>query len=1102
MANLFCTRCKKRGDHSSRTCDHNWPPYEEQWCDRCGKPGHEGPECPTQTRQPEMNCKVCGHENDHYSKTCKLRAQGEKAEDVVKLKQYTKSRYHATLAARVGKTPSASASASAGSNSRNTGQSKTLPHRGPPPKSGAKPSSHASMGSKPGQKPPTELKKLKMKKAEAIQLPNLFQQDPQKAEWAKLNLELAGSQTSTVKKDVGIVANSFKVDLQHNVGIRLYRIVLDQIQGHTVTNPDAKRALIDDILSTHQPTAQTWVTDYRSYVVSVGRLYLDPNILNQVGDTFEAPHIRYTHTGAQIDQLTSFIIYERDFDFQRLRNYVDPAVLRDVTYLPGEDLKMLNILSWKLILDPATPGRFVTVGKNFYCVPVPEILSPQQRLQDRGQDVYILRTGYYSSMRPGNGSLFLNVNATTTAFYPRVNLQAWVDNRQGNRQPTAQLQRELKELKVTFEGDPHPRKMWKIKGFGDWNQTTRQNNDVSQQQFIWVVGTTSRSISVLDYMRNHKAPGLTFRANAWCIKTGGTPGHEIWYPADQLIIEPWQPVKVKMEDPVMSGGMVRFAVRNPSQNQQLIRTNAHRPLGIAPPGQPQRMYQNLGLNIAPAFIKTGARYLAPPKLHYFRPGNGDEEVRVGKYASWNLRQISSGQGRTFFHTPTGQISVHVIRVVIAGPHGNEGVVVGAFRARLQMALHAYGITVQAPNIQDALFTPNANPQTRRAMFKAKLDAACGRFNRPRLLVVLLPDTNATTYSDVKWWGDCDRGVPTVCVAPEAAGLVNGGTRGDQGVLGNLRYSKTPHMNGLKINFKLSGTNHRLSARDLPVRPMTMIIGADVTHPGKGDDGCPSMAGVVATCDDEAMHYLASARLQPNNTEHIADLKGMVLERLAAYRRWSHQLPQHILFYRDGVSESQYGEVRSTELLQIQNACQQATRTGETVPLITLVVVGKRHHTRFYFDDLNQRQNLDAGLVVDTDVIAPKQFNFYLQSHGSPIGTARSGHYVVLENGSGYTADELQGITNNICFMSSRTTKGLSVCTPARYADLLCDRLRMYMRPALENHSRPPALVVPANSGPEWYGQQPILWGAAMRPNPPDGRTNPWHPNLDDIMFYL
>jgi len=55
----------------------------------------------------------------------------------------------------------------------------------------------------------------------------------------------------------------------------------------------------------------------------------------------------------------------------------------------------------------------------------------------------------------------------------------------------------------------------------------------------------------------------------------------------------------------------------------------------------------------------------------------------------------------------------------------------------------------------------------------------------------------------------------------------------------------------------------------------MVVGADVTHPGRTlDELCPSMAGVVATYDDYAIQYLASARLQPKNTE-VSPFKVMI-----------------------------------------------------------------------------------------------------------------------------------------------------------------------------------------------------------------------------------
>lgn len=145
---------------------------------------------------------------------------------------------------------------------------------------------------------------------------------------------------------------------------------------------------------------------------------------------------------------------------------------------------------------------------------------------------------------------------------------------------------------------------------------------------------------------------------------------------------------------------------------------------------------------------------------------------------------------------------------------------------------------------------------------------------------------------------------------------------------------------------------------------------------------------------------------------------MVFERLLKYQSKQKKLPKHLLFYRDGVSESQYGMVRKEELPQIEGACRRvlAMPGGNklTMPLITLVVVGKRHHARFYpkVEPEDKNKNLPSGTVVDKALVAPKQFNFYLQSHDSPLGTARSAHYVVIENQSNYKAEQLQHVVSH------------------------------------------------------------------------------------------
>lgn len=148
---------------------------------------------------------------------------------------------------------------------------------------------------------------------------------------------------------------------------------------------------------------------------------------------------------------------------------------------------------------------------------------------------------------------------------------------------------------------------------------------------------------------------------------------------------------------------------------------------------------------------------------------------------------------------------------------------------------------------------------------------------------------------------------------------------------------------------------------------------------------------------------------------------MVVERLKAYYKWSNStLPANILFYRDGVSESQFGMVYKEEYPQIRKACEifrdelrEEVRDADWSPKITVLVVGKRHHARFFPWDPTATDNLRAGLVVDHTVVHPKQTSFYLQSHDCPLGTARTAHYVVIVNENRYRLKELEEIVSRL-----------------------------------------------------------------------------------------
>lgn len=149
---------------------------------------------------------------------------------------------------------------------------------------------------------------------------------------------------------------------------------------------------------------------------------------------------------------------------------------------------------------------------------------------------------------------------------------------------------------------------------------------------------------------------------------------------------------------------------------------------------------------------------------------------------------------------------------------------------------------------------------------------------------------------------------------------------------------------------------------------------------------------------------------------------MVKERLHHWQEVnSGTLPENILFYRDGVSESQFEMVKNLELNQIQQAFDAVAGNPKIQVKITLLVVTKRHHTRFFpledqkaitrryerkQRDIFKDKNLRSGLLVDSQVVDKNHFSFYLQSHYSELGTAKNAHYFVISNGMNLSAHDL------------------------------------------------------------------------------------------------
>ncbi|XP_043687930.1 protein argonaute 2-like [Telopea speciosissima] len=250
---------------------------------------------------------------------------------------------------------------------------------------------------------------------------------------------------------------------------------------------------------------------------------------------------------------------------------------------------------------------------------------------------------------------------------------------------------------------------------------------------------------------------------------------------------------------------------------------------------------------------------------------------------------------------------------------------------------------------------------------------------------------------------------------------------------------------LQINTKLGGSNFELFDRlpRLESDDHVMFIGADVNHSRAGNTSSPSAAAVVATVNWPAANkYIGRYRLQKHRTEKILDFGEMCLELINKYAELNKVKPKKIIVFRDGVSDSQFDMVLNEELMDIKKAIQ----CDGYSPTITLVIAQKRHSTRLFPMDKKQgayNGNVFPGTVVDTTIVHPWKFDFYLCSHYGMLGTSKPTHYYCLWDDHKFSSDELQQITYNLCYTYARCTKPVSLVPPAYYADNLAYRVQQY-----------------------------------------------------------
>ncbi|TKA73584.1 hypothetical protein B0A55_11785 [Friedmanniomyces simplex] len=360
-----------------------------------------------------------------------------------------------------------------------------------------------------------------------------------------------------------------------------------------------------------------------------------------------------------------------------------------------------------------------------------------------------------------------------------------------------------------------------------------------------------------------------------------------------------------------------------------------------------------------------------------------------------------------------------------------------------------------------------------------------------ILLIIIPGYNNTAiYNAVKYTCDVQEGVLCQCVVDNKFAKQQ------------IQY----YVNvGLKMNLKLGGVNHSIPTSSFgTISPeKTMFVGLDVTHPSPGStSSAPSVASIVSSIDRTLGQWPAAIRVQEARKEMITDLTELFQGQLRLWQSKSRSLPANLILYRDGVSEGQYQVVLGDELPSIKKAISNVYPPAEVrqgVPRLSIIIVGKRHHTRFYptkEEYADKTGNLKNGLVVDRGVTSFCNWDFFLQAHSALHGTARPAHYYVVYDevlrklnpgqGPASAADALEKMTHGMCYLFGRATSAVSICPPAYYADLVCERARCY----LSEHFAPTGGATAASESSSNTGMPAASAQVAL------------HDAIKDKMFYI
>ncbi|KAF7311573.1 Argonaute-like protein [Mycena kentingensis (nom. inval.)] len=684
--------------------------------------------------------------------------------------------------------------------------------------------------------------------------------------------------------------------------------------------------------------------------------------------------------------------------------------------------------------------------------------------------------GYHQAVRPSIGKLLVTVDTTIAAMYMSGYLIDVCMSFFGAN--------DVRKLALTDDKDRdfvalskflNKKKIY-TRTTGMRVKTIRSLEPAPVGQYKFLSKGNGPEMTVADHYRNAHNITLQHPNTIGVVTSGKGSPFKVVVPLELCKMLPGQPYKKKLP-PDAGPTVIDFAVSKPQERLQKITGGAH---GVE---SPVKTYGNseflaeAGVTVSPAPMTIQGRMLEVPELIYGEDEQKRPQSVKPQNGAWNVLRIK-------FQSPKKISKWGCINFVNAMPFPHTEKIL----QELARCMESLGMAVEKPP-NGCIF--KGNPHSVRN----QMVELCQKLQAPDIIIVILPANAEEIRTAVKYYGDVELGVRTQCMRENK--LPKDPARGSQ-YFNNV---------ALKINARLGGCNAivKSMATKEVMGATFMIVGADVAHPGPGATR-PSVASLVWSHDRHGAEYCATSRVQPPRLEIIEELKDMFTSALVMFGNKNKTVPSRIFFYRDGVSEGEFNNVKEKEVNAIKTAIDELWAERKLMfkkPKLTFLIVGKRHHVSFFPVGDNKTGNCKAGLAVDRALENPLFQDFYLQSHSAIKGTSRSAHYTIIldENfgpPEGMPPSEqarakeaqvlkLQDLSFALCHIYAKATRSVSIPAPVYYADLACSRGKFHVDPKSD---------MDIDGSTTTGGQSQINmdnWRGAFRNI---------HPNVNTAMYFL